>query len=316
MRPTVAVTGATGFIGPHIVRRLCADGWRVRILARRKPDPDVFGTEVETVRGALDDRSSLERLVHGAAAVVHVAGLIKARRRADFFEANAESTRRLAEIAAAAPAPPRFVLMSSLAAREPELSDYAASKRAGEAALSAAGSALSWSILRPPAVYGPGDPATLPFFRAVRHGIGPLLGTESARLSLIHVEDLASAVGALLADEHCAGLVAEVDDGQGMRGGYRWREMIAIAAEAFGCHARVIRVPRAVPQSLGLLNLLLARLPGYVPMLTPGKVRELYHGDWVCDSSPLMARTSWRATLPLRQGFASTVAWYRERGWL
>jgi nucleoside-diphosphate-sugar epimerase len=315
MRRAVAVTGATGFIGPHIVRRLCAEGWRVRILTRRAVDPALFGAEVETVRGALDDRTSLEHLVDGAAAVVHVAGLIKARRRADFFEANAESTRRLAEIAAAAPARPRFVLMSSLAAREPELSDYAASKRAGEAALIAAGSALSWSILRPPAVYGPGDPATLSFFRAVRHGIGPLLGTEAARLSLIHVEDLAGAVGALLADDG-AGLVAEIDDGQGMRGGYRWREMIKTAAEAFGRHARVIRVPRAVPHGLGLLNLLLARLPGYVPMLTPGKVRELYHGDWVCDSSPLIARTSWRPALPLRQGFASTIAWYRQQGWL
>lgn len=316
MRPTVAITGATGFIGPHIVRRLRADGWQVRILTRRAVDPAPFGPEVETIRGALDDRDSLERLVLGAAAVVHVAGLIKARTRGDFFAANADNTRRLAEIAAAAPAPPRFVLMSSLAAREPDLSDYAASKRAGETALIAAGSALSWSILRPPAVYGPGDPATLSFFRAVRHGIGPLLGTDQARLSLIYVEDLASAVGALLADEGGAGLVAEVDDGQGLRGGYRWREMIETAADVFGRRVRTLRIPRAIPQSLGALNLVLAQLAGYTPMLTPGKVRELYHGDWVCNSSLLMAKTSWRPIMPLRQGFAATVEWYRQHRWL
>ena len=269
MRPPVAVTGATGFIGPHVVRRLGDDGWRVRILARRRVDPAQFGVEVEAVKGDLDDGGALVRLLDGANAVVHIAGLIRACTRDDFLRANAGSVGRLAAIAAAAPAPPRFVLMSSLAAREPDLSDYAASKLAGERALSAAGDGLSWSILRPPAVYGPGDRATLFFFRCVRHGIGPLLGSAGARLSLIHVEDLASAVGALLADERGTGLVAEVDDGQG---GYDWRQMLEAAADAFGRRARIVRVPMAIPYGLGLLNQALARV-GYTPMLTPGKVR-------------------------------------------
>jgi 2-alkyl-3-oxoalkanoate reductase len=312
VRPRVAVTGATGFIGPHVVRRLCND-WQVRILTRRAVDPAAFGAEVEAVRGELDDRASLLRLLDGAAAVVHVAGLIKARSRAEFFRANAEGVGRLAEVAAAAPAPPRFVLMSSLAAREPDLSDYAASKLAGEEALIAAGGALPWTILRPPAVYGPGDRATLFFFRCACHGIGPVLGSERARFSLIHAEDLANAVGVLLADERGAGLIAEIDDGHG---GYGWREMIAAAAESFGRHARTVRIPMAIPYGLGVLNQALAWLPGYTPMLTPGKVRELYHSDWVCDPGPIMARTSWRPEVPLRQGFATTVAWYRQEGWL
>jgi nucleoside-diphosphate-sugar epimerase len=311
MRPTVAVTGATGFIGQHVVQRL-REGWRVRVLTRRTADPARFGTEVEAVQGDLDDLPSLQHLLDGAAAVVHVAGLIKARSRVEFFRANAQGVGRLAEIAAAAPRPPRFVLLSSLAARAPELSDYAASKRAGEEALRATGAALPWTILRPPAVYGPGDRATLFFFRCVRRGIGPLLGTESARLSLIHVGDLANAVGAVLADERSAGLVAEVDDGQG---GYGWRAMIEAAADACGRRVRVVRVPMAIPYGLGLLNQVLARA-GYTPMLTPGKVREFYHSDWVCDPGPIMARTAWRPAVPLREGFAATVAWYRREGWL
>jgi nucleoside-diphosphate-sugar epimerase len=314
VRPTVAVTGATGFIGPHIVRRL-RDDWQVRILTRRSVAPSAFGAEVEALHGDLDDQASLRRLLDGASAVVHIAGLIKARTREKFFRANAESVGRLAEIAAAAPAPPRFVLMSSLAAREPELSDYAASKLAGERALIAAGGALPWTILRPPAVYGPGDRATLFFFRSVRHGIGPVLGSERARFSLIHVKDLAGAVGALLADNRGAGLIADIDDGQGAQGGYCWREMIEAASAAFGRRARVVRVPMAIPYGLGLLNQALARI-GYTPMLTPGKVRELYHRDWVCDPGPIMARTAWQPEVPLRQGFATTIAWYRQQGWL
>jgi 2-alkyl-3-oxoalkanoate reductase len=312
VRPRVAITGATGFIGPHVVRRLGA-GWRVRILARRAVDPAQIGADVEVVRGDLDDRAGLQRLLDGAQAVVHIAGLIKARTRKEFFRANAEGVGRLAEIAAAAPVPPRFVLMSSLAAREPDLSDYAASKRSGEQALITAGGALPWTILRPPAVYGPGDPATLFFFRCVRHGIGPVLGSERARFSLIHAEDLARAVGAVLADDRTAGLIAEVDDGHG---GYGWREMTETAADAFGRHARIVRLPRTVASGVGLLNQVLAWLPGHTPMLTPGKVRELYHSDWVCDSRPIMARTAWRPEIPLRQGFVSTIAWYRQQGWL
>jgi nucleoside-diphosphate-sugar epimerase len=312
VRPTVAITGATGFIGPHIVRRL-RDDWQIRILTRRADDPSLCAAKVEAVRGDLDDQASLRRLLEGADAVVHLAGLIKARTREEFFRANAEGVGRLVAIAAAAPTPPRFVLMSSLAAREPDLSAYAASKRAGETALTAAGGALPWTILRPPAVYGPGDPATLPFFRCVGHGIGPLPGPAGARLSLIHVEDLANAVGALLADQRGAGLIAEVDDGQG---GYGWREMIEAAAAAFGRRARIMRVPMAIPYGLGVLNLAFARVAGYTPMLTPGKVREIYHRDWVCDPGPIMACTSWQPAVPLRRGFAATVAWYRQQGWL
>lgn len=313
MRPTVAVTGATGFIGGHVVRRLSQDGWQARILTRRAPTDDAPGFPVEQVRGALDNAESLERLVRGADAVVHVAGLIKARTREAFFQANAEAVGRLAAIVAAQPGPPRFVLMSSLAAREPALSAYAASKRAGETALTAAGG-LPWTILRPPAVYGPGDRTTLPFFRCVRHGFGPLLGSEGGRFSLVHVEDLAAAVGAMLTTERSVGLVAELDDGH--PGGYQWPELVRVAAEQLGRRAHALRVPKAIPYSLGLLNGLLARACGYTPMLTPGKVRELYHHDWVCDTAAIMERTAWRPTIPIDQGFASTIAWYRQHRWL
>ena len=314
MRPTVAVTGATGFIGPHVVRRLSQDGWQVRVLTRRTVERSLIAPSIERVHGSLDDEGSLRRLLDGADAVVHVAGLIRARTREAFFQANAEGVRRLVALAAGRPSPPRFVLMSSLAAREPALSDYAASKRAGEAALIAAGDGLPWTILRPPAVYGPGDRATLFFFRCVRHGIGPLLGAKGARLSLLHVEDLAGAVGSVLSSDRSAGLVAELDDGR--PGGHSWPEMVDVAAQQFGRRAHVLRVPMALAYSLGLLNAGLARLPGYTPMLTPGKVRELYHPNWVCDGTAIMDKTSWRAIVPIEQGFASTIAWYRQAGWL
>src|SRR5262249_45654100 len=187
---TVAVTGATGLIGRHVVEHLGRAGWRVRVLTRRLPKfPDIA---VEAVIGALDDARALSRLVDGADAIVHVAGLVKARSRAEFFAANATGTGNLATAARGGGRRPRFVLLSSLAAREPQLSDYAASKRAGETELARCGDGLSWSILRPPAVYGPGDREILAFFQALWRGIALLPTPRDGLLSLIHAADLAA----------------------------------------------------------------------------------------------------------------------------
>jgi nucleoside-diphosphate-sugar epimerase len=321
-RGLVAVTGATGFIGGRIVRRLRCDGWRVRFLLRCRPTgPGPADPAVEAVEGSLDDGPSLRRLVRGAAAVVHAAGLVKARSRAEFFKVNADGVARLVEAVIEQPAPPHVVLVSSLAAREPHLSAYAASKRAGEAALIGGGGgdggdAVPWTILRPPAVYGPGDRQTLMFFRMVKLGFGPVPGgAEAARVSLLHVDDLAAAVAAVVDEGAGAfGLVAEPDDGQ--PGGHSWPSLVAAAAERLGTPVRILRVPRWLTYGYSLASGALRLVPGHVPALTPDKVRELYHGDWVCDATSMMDATKWRPRTPLGPGFAETIAWYRLHRWL
>ncbi|HLB81378.1 MAG TPA: NAD-dependent epimerase/dehydratase family protein [Dongiaceae bacterium] len=315
MTGTVAVTGATGFIGSHLVPRLADAGWRVRILTRRLPThPRFADTPVEAVIGALDEPDSLARLVRGADAVVHCAGLVKARNRAEFFRVNADGVRGLATAAAAQSPRPRFILLSSLAAREPALSAYAASKRAGEAALAAHGVGLPWTVLRPPAIYGPGDRETLPFFRFVARGIAPLLGPRSARLSLLHVDDLTAAVAVLLAAEGSVGATYELDDGR--PGGYSWRAMTDAAARHLGTRARPVQVPRALLQGAALTAGLIGLVAPRGHMLTAGKVRELRHPDWVCHDRTLVERTAWRPRLDLNDGFAATIGWYRRAGWL
>lgn len=311
MTRTVAVTGASGFIGGRVVSRLQRDGWQVRALARRRkvaaPDP------IETVVGSLDDRQSLGRLVQGVDAVVHIAGVIKARSRRDFFQVNATGTKRLVEAVAEQTPTARFVHISSLAAREPHLSDYAASKRAGEAVVVEAAAGLRWTILRPPAVYGPGDRETLPFFRWVKRGFGPLLGTDDARFSLLHADDLAAAVAVLL-EETTPDLILEPDDGQA--GGHSWANLVSVAAEQLGATVRPVRVPTRLIHAVGMLNFALRVIPGYVPMLTPGKARELCHNNWVCNAESTIGQTAWRPGFSIGPGFAATIDWYRTRAWL
>lgn len=309
----IAVTGASGFIGRRLIDRLVRDGVTVRALMR-KPPPDSCSDGVTLVQGSLGDDGAIAELIDGVDAVVHLAGSIKARSKDAFFAVNQDGTRHLAGIAAARARPPKLVLISSLAARQPELSSYAASKRGGEEALKALGAALTWTILRPPAVYGPGDRETLAFFKGVKSGVGVMLGDERARFSLIHVDDLVELICTVLDPKIAEKLTLEPDDG--MEGGHSWCGMIAAAEHA--CARKVIRlrVPKTLLTALGHANAGLRILPGYTPMLTPEKVRELTHPDWVADRRRTPAATGWKPRIPVDRGFPATIDWYRLHSWL
>jgi nucleoside-diphosphate-sugar epimerase len=312
MKGLVALTGATGFIGRRLVRRLVDGGWRVRALARR-PDDDLDNAGAEVVRGALEDDASLDALVESADAVVHCAGAIRAPNHEAFVHINCEGTSRLARAIVVQPSPPRLLLMSSLAARSPELSSYAASKwMAEEAVRQVLAGQAEFCIVRPPAVYGPGDRATLPIFRQIQRGL-LLVPAVDTRFSLLYVEDLAEIVAGLLDMPHWDGQVIEPDDG---RGGYCWADLAHIAGQHL--HRRVRTLP--VPWLAMWLPAAIAQLMGAVlqraPQITLGKLRELYHADWVCQgpSAPLLAAAPPRVAFD--NGFATTFAWYRQRGWL
>jgi nucleoside-diphosphate-sugar epimerase len=312
MKGLVAVTGATGFIGRRLVRRLVDGGWRVRALARR-PDDDLDNAGAEVVRGALEDDASLNALVESADAVVHCAGAIRAPDHEAFVHINCEGTARLARAIVVQPRPPRLLLMSSLAARSPDLSSYAASKRmAEEAVRQVLAGQTEFCIVRPPAVYGPGDRATLPIFRQIQRGL-LLVPAGDTRFSLLYVEDLAEIVTGLLDMPHWHGQVIEPDDG---RGGYCWADLAHIAGQHL--HRRVRTLP--VPWLAMCLPAAIAQLMGAIlqraPQITLGKLRELYHADWVCEGPPAPLPAAAPPRVAFDNGFATTFAWYRQRGWL
>jgi nucleoside-diphosphate-sugar epimerase len=185
----LAVTGGTGFVGSHLIDAAAAAGHSIAALTRRE-QPE--RGSVDWIGGDLDDRNALRQLVDGADAIVHVAGVITARDKAAFDKGNVEGT--LAMLAAAtAGGVQRFVHVSTLAAREPKLSLYGASKAKAEELVQSSG--LDWAIVRPPAVYGPGDKETLELFRMAKLGI--MLMPPRGHLSLIHVQDLAQLLLAL-----------------------------------------------------------------------------------------------------------------------
>ena len=308
----VAVTGATGFLGRRLIRALAADGWRARILIRRAGDgdwsEDAPGADLAFVVGDLDDPAALSRLMAGAGVVIHGAGLIKARDRSAFFDINAEGSRRLAH----AVGPGRMIMISSLAAREPQLSDYAGSKRAGEiAARDVLGDRLQ--VLRPPAIYGPGDRETLGLFQlAAASPVMPTPADRAARLALAHADDVAGELVGRLTAPWTPGVFAI---GGARPSGYAWREIFQAAARAMSRTPRLVSLPGGLIRGAAAVSEVAAALRGAPAIFTRGKARELLHADWSVPDIERPPGPAWPHR-DLESGFRDTVAWYEDHGWL
>lgn len=309
MNETIAITGGTGFVGTALTRRLAITGRSVRALIRpastHKRPADL---DIRWIEGDLADIESLRSLIQGAGAVVHCAGAVRGATKAQFTRVNVEGMLRLVQLIAAQNPTPHFLLISSLAAREPHLSHYAASKREGEMILAEKSGRLFWTVFRPSAVYGPGDRELKPLFKWMQKGIAPILGSGNGRFSLLYVEDLVEAIVQWMDCRGNPGCTYELHDGQ--PGGYTWRDV----ADTFkdlrnGRSLASIKIPPMLMKLFSTLNLIAARVLGYAPMLTPGKVRELCHSNWVCDNKALNSAIGWTPKVLLAEGLQRTLRW-------
>lgn len=297
----LAVTGGTGFVGKRLIDRALATGHRVRALTRRD-QPARPG--VAWVRGALGTPDALAELARGADAVIHIAGVVNARDRARFVAGNVDGTRAVLTAAQDAGIK-RFIHVSSLSAREPGLSDYGWSKAQGDAAVTA--SDRDWAIVRPPAIYGPGDHEMLEMFRLARRGVVPL--PPPGRFSTLHVDDLAALLLALAASD--ARGVFEADDETPL--GWSHVEFAHALGRAVG--RRV--VPISTPGALLALSARIARaVQGDRARLTPDRAAYFRHPDWVVRADRRPPPALWRPRIATEAGLAATAEWYRAEGLL
>ncbi|MEE4537076.1 MAG: NAD(P)H-binding protein [Erythrobacter sp.] len=303
----LALTGGTGFVGSTVLDEALAQGWRVRALTRRE-QPARDG--VDWVRGTLADETALAALCAGvgdpADAVLHVAGLTRAFNAEAFEAANVEGTAALITAVKAAGVA-RFVLVSSLAAREPLLSAYGASKARAETLVRESG--LDWSIVRPPAVYGPRDTDMLEVFRTAKLGIVPL--PPRGATSIIHAEDLARLLLAL-AERGRLKHTYEPDDGR--EGGWGHRELAQAVGRAIG--KRSVFAPHLPEMVLRLAARADRLVRGEHAKLTADRAGYLAHPNWVARSASAPPSNVWEPLIEGEEGLKSTAAWYRAEGWL
>ena len=303
-RPLLALTGATGFVGQTVLEVAIAAGYEVAAMTRRPQEPR---QHVRWVMGELGDTASLSELTRGAEATIHAAGMVNAPDAAGFEECNVAGTLNVIETVVAKGIP-RFVYVSSLSAREPGLSAYGASKAKAEKLVRA--SPLDWTIVRPPAIYGPRDKEMFELFRAAKWGVIPT--PAQGRASMIHVEDLARLLVALVpGGESVTGMAFEPDDGK--PGGWEHYEMARAIGWAMDKRPRVLGLSRAALERAAKLDRFLR---GTKAKMTPDRAAYFSHPDWVVDGESGIPSSIWRPRIETREGLKATARWYRENKWL
>ncbi len=322
----VLVTGANGFVGSHLVDELLRQGHEVRALVRKSSKLRFLDTDrVEIHHGELAQGEIPEAALHGVDRVFHVAAVLKAARRETFRRVNVDATltlyRRFAQFA---PAQGRFIFVSSLAAmgaggegrvyREEDRphphSLYGRSKLEAEVALRAlSGPALT--VIRPPAVYGPRDAATLPLFALAARGFAFCVGSGERLLSLIHVQDLVT--GMVAASQHEGGIGTYfLSDGTP----HSWTEIGAALTGAAGRRVFVLTLPDWLVRTAGAVNDAAHSLLGRQAMFGREKARDFCARSYSCSSEAAAARFAYRPQVELAEGMRATMDWYREAGWL
>lgn len=323
----VLVTGASGFLGGHVAELLSKRGDQVRALVRTTSNRRHLESlrNVELFEGSVEALDRVRDAVDGVDAVVHSAGLIKARSTDEFFAVNVGGTSNLVE-AARKQRLERFVFVSSLEAcgpsancepvpadQENPVTAYGRSKLAAEKVVLSAKDDMPVVILRPGAIYGPRDGEILEAFKAIKRGVLPLVAGGEAKGMWIYATDCAEACALAIDADVPSGSTYFVDDGCGP---IAQRQMLADAERALGTRAlfrRSLPVPVLMTVARGIEAF--GRLSNRPVMLTREKANMLLQ-HWVCSSEDTRRDLGWAPKVPWSEGVGLAVRWYRENGWL
>jgi nucleoside-diphosphate-sugar epimerase len=293
----VALTGSTGFIGSHILATLLANDYHIRILVRTASSTTVNHPNVEVIIGDLHNQSALSKLTSNVDFIIHCAGRVRGTNAAPFIHDNVAGTKNILSTATHT-SDGKFILISSLSAREPNISDYANSKHASEIALKQS-DLKQWTIIRPPAVYGPGDVELKPVFDWMKRGVLWVPGSTKQLFSLLHVADLSQLVISQLNLATESNMTIEPDDGNE----YSWQQIQRIGEHFFHRKIRIVRIPSSMLTLAAHSNVLFSKSLNYSPMLTPGKARELLHHNWVCEKASNFSK--WTPKVDLNIGLGT-----------
>jgi nucleoside-diphosphate-sugar epimerase len=318
----ILITGGTGFIGSHLVATLCAAGEPVRCLVRPRRRTPKLPPAAGIAEADLAGGAGIVEALRGVHTVIHLAGVTKALSAADYYEGNVRATEAL--VRAVQGRAIRFVHVSSLAAIGPSrggvpvgeddapapLTHYGKSKLEAERIVRS--SLPDAVIVRPPVVYGPRDTDVFQLLKSISRGLVLEIAGGERWLSAIYVADLVQGLLAASRMPAAHGRAYFLTHPKAAS----WSELASTAAAVMNRRPRVVRIPVAVAQAVGLGAEMWARLTRTPGIVSRDKIREARCEAWVCDYRRAAAELNFQAPTSLADGLARTLAWYKEAGWL
>lgn len=323
-RRVALVTGASGFIGSHLVEALVPRDWRVRCLVRSTSRLKWLPTDdVTLINGEIETPGDdLDRAVKNVSVVFHLAGLTSAADDESYTQVNVGGTRNVVDAMRRVAPDALMVFCSSLSAAGPAsnlrpvnetdepdpITAYGKSKLAAEQIVNDSG--LESLIVRPPAVYGPRDVDILAAFRLAKRGLALRVAPPGQRLSMVYAEDLAR--GLVCAAEAEGRGVYYMTDGMI----HTWEGITEQVARAVGKRSRTIGVPAVVADIVSRAERMRGSVTGTKPLLTPDRALELSQMDWTCDDTRARLDIDYESSISLPDGMRLTADWYRKAGWI
>jgi dihydroflavonol-4-reductase len=318
------ITGASGFLGGALLRRLLASGHQVRGLVRGAP-PTSSGNAVEWVQGDVTLLDSLTTALSGIEVVFHLAGIRRAPSRSTFFQVNAEGTRNVCD-ASCRSGVRRLVLAGSLAAVGPSTVDrphfesdpfapeewYGESKAEAERIAFQPRGSMEVTVVRPPRILGPRDRENLVFFKLIHRGIRLSIGGGPRPLSVVDVEDVVDIL-LLLAERPEASGEAFFCPGLGTTTLEAIQDM---GAAVLGVRPRTLHLAPGMLRALAAGADLVSRTTGKHLPLNRKLARQLLAPAWTCSGEKAAARLGWRPKVAVAESIARSAAWYSSEGWL
>ncbi|BDS15604.1 NAD-dependent epimerase/dehydratase family protein [Aureispira anguillae] len=321
------VTGANGFVGSHLVDYLLEQGNEVHAIVRPTSNLQwLEGKNVKLHTCGLNSADDLQAAFQGAHYIYHIAGVVKVPTKEGFMKGNVEMTRNVMEAAAHTPTIKRVLVTSSMAAtgyaefgsevdeQSPlrPIEPYGESKVAQEEVAKEYADRVPATIVRPPGVYGPRDTEIFAFFKAINNGISAIMGFTPKEMSLIHVRDLVQGMHQAATNENSIGEVYFL----GSMECYNWKQLGDIASKAMNKKTWTIKIPHFVIFILGFFGQILESWFGVDVALNKDRAYRITRPSWYCSSAKAAKELGFKQTIPIDEGFKSTIDWYKEKKWL